>query len=138
MVGRWFKKVNFKILWLFLFLWPGLISLLVIILRIVASFLIIPGQLLSFEKAFLLLIAPLLILCPTLGWLFITGQKSFKSSLNLAYFWETIGFFIAGLLFSFFLAGTSFPLPRGINATSLGKLYPGLKQVVNSTYQQAI
>jgi spermidine synthase len=121
-----------------LFLGPGLISLLVIILRIVASFLIIPGQLLSFEKAFLLLIAPLLILCPTLGWLFITGQKSFKSSLNLAYFWETIGFFIAGLLFSFFLAGTSFPLPRGINATSLGKLYPGLKQVVNSTYQQAI
>lgn len=138
LVGGRFKKVNLKILWLFLFLGLGLTPLLVIILRIFASHLIVSGQLLSFWKAFLLLTVPLLIFCPTLGWLFIVGQKSFKNSFNLAYFWETVGFFIAGLLFSFLLAGTSFPLPSRVNVTSLRRLYLGLKQVVNSPYQQAI
>jgi len=137
--ARKIKKFSTQKLWLFLIALGLLLPLLVIVLRFWAAKMVIPGQLLSFGQTSLLLVLSLAFFAPTLGWLFITGQKSFKNlSFNLAYFWETLGFFVGGLFFSFFLALTPFPLPRKVNQNSLRKIYPGLKKVFNSPYQQII
>ncbi|MBL7078169.1 hypothetical protein ISS42_00735 [Candidatus Shapirobacteria bacterium] len=137
--GRKAKKFSTRKLWLLLTALGLLLPLLVIGIRLWAAKIVMPGQLLSFGQAGLLLALSLVFFAPILGWLFITGLKSFKNlSFNLAYFWETLGFFVGGLFFSFFLASTSFPLPERINQSSLRKIYPELKEVSNSPYQQII
>lgn len=129
--GRKIRKIPKKILGFLVIFWFVLLPFLVLGLRFLASKIIVSGQLPSFFQAFLLLVLPLLVFCPFLGFLFVAGVKNFKANLNLAYFWETIGFFVGGIIFSFWLAKISFPF-------FLEKIYAGFSKVVNTPYQQII
>ncbi len=74
----------------------------------------------------------------SLGYLFTAGVQFFKAKLNTAYLAETLGIFVGGILFSFIIAQTSFPLPAGLNKKSLKALYPQIEQVTNSKQQQIV
>ncbi|MGB9706647.1 MAG: hypothetical protein ACPLXP_01040 [Microgenomates group bacterium] len=114
-----FLKNKTKILWLILAIDLVLIPVLVIFLPWLVRRFIPFGELPNFYFAFLSLGIVLFPLCFSLGALFALG--AIKKDVNLAYFWETIGFAAGGLLFSFFLATINFP--------------PG---VINSKYQQIV
>jgi spermidine synthase len=131
-------RYHFKYLWLLLLLCFGLFPFSLVLLRVAVSTIISSGRLLSFTQALLFLLFPLFLFCPLLGWLFVVAQKSKKIPFNLAYFAETIGFFIGGIIFSFWLTKTSFPLPAVANIPTLKRVYPGLVKVINSPYQQIV
>ncbi len=76
--------------------------------------------------------------CLTLGYLFTAGARIRKAKLNKAYFAETLGIFAGGIVFSFILAQTSFPLTAGLNKKTLKPLYHNIKQVINSKQQQIV
>jgi len=122
-------KLKPKFLWLILagvfFLIPGLI----IFLRWLVGEFIPPGELPNFSFALLVLGIILFPLCFFLGALFSLG--ALRKNVNLAYFWETIGFTAGGLLFAFVLSKISFPF-------GLGKRFFGLTRVVHSQYQQIL
>jgi len=134
LVAKEFSLRSAKWLYPLLLFCFGLIPLLVVFLRFSAPRLILP----SFWQAMFLLLVCLIIFCPPLGWLFVSGRRLKKWSLNRAYWAETLGFFGGGLLFSLWLARTSFPLPGKVNQLTLKRLYPRLKLVTNSPYQQII
>jgi len=55
---------------------------------------------------------------------------------SFGYFWETLGFAAIGLIFSLFLAATSFPLPSKINFSTLKFRFPQLIKTENSKFGQ--
>jgi len=122
-------KLRPKFLWLILigifFLVPGLI----IFLRWLVGEFVPFGELPNFSFALLILVTILFPLCFFLGALFSLG--ALKKNVNLAYFWETVGFAAGGLLFAFALSKISFPF-------GLEKRFSGLTRVINSQYQQIL
>jgi len=122
-------KLKQKLLWLILigifFLVPGLI----IFLRLLVGEFVPFGELPNFSFALLILGTILFPLCFFLGALFSLG--ALKKNVNLAYFWETVGFAFGGLLFTFALSKISFPF-------GLEKRFSGLTRVINSQYQQIL
>jgi len=122
-------KLRPKLLWLILigifFLVPGLI----IFLRLLVGEFVPFGELPNFSFALLILGTILFPLCFFLGALFSLG--ALKKNVNLAYFWETVGFAFGGLLFTFALSKISFPF-------GLEKRFSGLTRVINSQYQQIL
>jgi len=122
-------KLKTKFLWLILagafFLVPGLI----IFLRWLVGEFIPSGELANFSFALLVLGIILFPLCFFLGALFSLG--ALKKNVNLAYFWETVGFAAGGLLFAFILSKIGFPF-------GLEKRFSGLTRVINSQYQQIL
>jgi len=122
-------KLKPKFLWLILigvfFLVPGLI----IFLRWLVGEFIPLGELPSFSFALLILGAALFPLCFFLGALFALG--ALKKNVNLAYFWETVGFTVGGLLFAFIFSKISFHF-------GLEKRFSTPVRLINSQYQQIL
>jgi spermidine synthase len=116
-------------LWLVLIGWVIFLPILVVLLRFVVGRLVLPGGLPNFSFSFLILSLTLFIFSFPLGALFALSAGRLK--INRAYFWETIGFAIGGMLFSFFLATISLKM-------GLKWRYPHLVKAVNSQYQQII
>ena len=96
------------------------LPVLVILLRLLVARMILAGGLAGFGFSFLILSLFLFVFCFPLGVEFVCGclfwqKETKKNVVNRAYFWETIGFAFGGLLFSFFLATTSFPFTPEVN-----------------------
>lgn len=101
------------------------------------------GQLPNFWFSLVVVGIILFIFCFPLGMQFtlaasIWSTKKGSQAVNLGYFWETIGFVTAGLIFSFILSTTSFPLWRQLNQETLSFRYPNLTAAINSKYNQII
>jgi spermidine synthase len=122
-------KLKQKFLWLILTGILFLIPVLVVLIRWLVGKFIPLGELPGFSFALLILGITLFPLCFFLGALFALG--ALKKNVNLAYFWETIGFAAGGLLFAFALSKISFPF-------GLEKRFSGLSLVINSQYQQIL
>jgi len=122
-------KFKQKFLWLILigilFLAPGLI----IFLRWLVGEFIPLGELPNFSFALLILGIILFPLCFFLGALFSLG--ALKKNVNLAYFWETVGFAAGGLLFAFVFSKIVFSF-------GLEKRFSSPVLVINSQYQQIL
>lgn len=133
---------QFWVLGLLLLAWAVLVPFWVVGLRWLVANLVLPGALPDWGFSLGVLGAILFIFCLPLGAFYTWGSLSWrqvdKKVFNQPYFWETIGFFGAGLLFSFFLATTSFPLAKRLNLTSLSWRYPNLVKVINSPYQSIL
>ncbi|MBM3282839.1 hypothetical protein FJY90_01170 [Candidatus Gottesmanbacteria bacterium] len=131
------------ILWASLIILAVLMPVAIILLRWIVTMLIPVGQLpdLWFSLVFCGLV--FFIFCFPLGMEFtlatvIWSKSKRKKTTNLGYFWETAGFTTAGLLFSFILSSTSFPLPSQLDKTSLSWRYPHLVQATNSRLNQLV
>lgn len=134
---------NTPLIWFILiglcFFLPFLISLL----RLMVAGYVPIGQLPGFGLSIFTLTALLLVFCFPLGAVFPLATIFFRSQekknlVNKAYFWETIGFVFAGLIFSFILSTTSFPFTPKINQLTLKWRYPDLTKTLNSKYNQII
>ena len=123
--------------WLILAALFLLIPLSIILLRLLVAGLVSYGQLPSFGFSLFILTSVLFVFCFPLGMIFGWTVDN-KSSVNKAYFWETAGLTLAGLVFSFFLSATSFPLMPWIDKTSLGWRYKNLTQTIYSKYNQIL
>ncbi|MDP2860427.1 MAG: hypothetical protein Q8N98_01800 [bacterium] len=139
------KKISVRV-W---FLWTmqgGLfIGLLLLVtgLRFLAAKMIPLGESPGFHLALLIIGTAFFIFCFPLGILFPLGVAVWKkadriNTPNKAYFWETLGFAVGGIIFAFFFAATSFPLPAGLNELTLRWRYPDIKKIDNSFHQQII
>ncbi|MCG2691397.1 hypothetical protein L6272_01075, partial [Microgenomates group bacterium] len=117
-----------------------LLPLLIIGLRWFIGHLVYFGQLPTPRQSFLALVLSLFIFCFPLGAAFplLLGRLKQKTKVNLAYFKETIGFALGGLIFSLVLATTTFPLTDQLNRLSLSWRYPDLISHLNSRYNQII
>lgn len=123
-----FLKGKQKFWWLILLGIAALIVLEVIFLRwLVINFVPLgelPNPLLAIFSLFCFF-----PLCFLVGALF--SLASFGKNVNWAYVWETIGFAVGGLLFSFYLNNLVF-------RWGLEKRFPNLALILNSKYQQII
>lgn len=138
-----FLKNNQRIIW---FILTGLslaLPILIILLRWLVAKLVPVGQLPDFWFSFFVLGTAFFVFCFLLGADFTLAVLSWqkregKQQVNLAYLWETIGFALAGLVFSFVFSETSFPLWPKLNESTLSWRYPGLVKILNSKYNQII
>lgn len=99
------------------------------------------GQLPKFWFSFPAICSILFIFCFPLGLQFGLAVsfllKKYKyNAVNYGYLWETIGAITGGLIFSFLLSTTAFPLTKKLNYTTWRWRYPQLVQVKNSRYGQ--
>lgn len=117
-----------------------LLPLLIIGLRWFIGHQVPFGQLPTPLQSFLALCLSLFLFCFPLGAAFpwLLGHLKQKTQANLAYFKETVGFALGGLIFSLVLATTSFPLTNQLNRLSLSWRYPDLISHLNSRYNQII
>lgn len=138
------KKINFLKRrwhsWTILFALVLLLPVFILLLRFLTPKLILRGEALPpflIASIFLLTFSSF---CLSLGLSFPLAIKTFKSKtqvpINWGYFWETLGLIVGGLIFSFLLGQTSFPLPEKINFASTKWQFPQLSGVVNSKYQR--
>jgi len=133
-----FKKLP---LWGWLIFLFCFLPFLVIFLRFLAAKLILPGQLPSLPFVLVGITVLFFIYCFPQGALFAFFSANYKNKdkgVNLGYFWETVGFFVGGVFFSFILATTSFPLLPEMERKSLSWRYQPLSSVTNSAYHQIV
>ena len=127
--------------WLILGLSALLIPLIIIALRAVISKAVPLGELPVPGLAFAAPGIAFLLVCFLFGASFTWGvglwQKK-KETSNSAYFYETLGLFLGGLLFSLVLSTTDFPLTPKLNRQSLSWRYPNIQSLINSPYSQII
>lgn len=154
-LGFWFLTtglgsllaIKFRIFQKPLFLWLaqlGLVVLLpfsIIVLRLVMAGIVPLGELPQFWISFLVIGLTLTVYCFPLGMLFpwavtVFSPKKDNGGVSFGYFWETLGFAAVGLIFSLFLAETSFPLPSKINFSTLKFRFPQLVKTENSKFGQ--
>ncbi|MCG2686190.1 hypothetical protein L6258_02370 [Candidatus Parcubacteria bacterium] len=117
------------------FLIPLLLPLEVITIRLTFGKVWGSGVASPFQALFLASVL-LLPFCLVLGALFTFGYQTYRQrmAISRAYFWETIGLAIGGLLFNFVLAKTTFPLPYPLELESLSFRHPNTIEVANSSY----
>lgn len=115
-----------------------------VFLRIFVGQLLATGEIVGLGKSLLITFLTLLPFCFLLGSLFaivtkIWAEKSRKKPYLLvsrAYFLETLGLVIGGLVFNFFLVESTFPFPIKINTQFLSYRFPNLIEATNSKYGQ--
>lgn len=131
--SSWF---TWGVLGLLGFLFPTLI----VLWRYLTSRLVAVGELPSLGFTFLLVPVSLAFFCLPLGASFVWGVQAWgrEKLANLAYFWETVGFTLAAIIFSFVLAPTNFPLWTNLQKTTLSWRYQGLEEAVNTYHNQLI
>ncbi len=136
--GRCLKNIFKNIsAFMLLSLYAFLPSILVVSLRYILSRILPVGQIPGFGSSIIVIFLALLIPASLAGWLFYLGTRKWPDSTR-GYLWETIGFFTAGLIFTFILSRTSFPLPNKINEATLRWRYPNLEKVIYSKGSQLI
>lgn len=119
-----------------------LLPLLIILIRFFVGKTLLTGEVPSFYKSLFFTFLTLFPFCFLLGGLFSLGGKVWANLsgkkvaflISRAYFLETIGFAIGGVLFNFFLISSTFPLPANLNIETLKFRYSNLVEVVNSRY----
>jgi len=129
------KKTCFLLEILLCFLLP----LLIILIRFLVAKTLLPGEAPSFYQALLFTFLSLFPFCFLLGGLFSLGGKVWAKSnlaflISRAYFLETIGFAVGGLIFNFLLVSSTFPLSESLNSQTLKFRYPNLVETINSRY----
>ena len=113
------------------------LPVLVVALRWLVSRLVPVGGLPPLGWGALLLAGSIFLLAFPVGAVFPLAVAGWKNNrANEAYLWEALGLALAGLLFSFYLNQTTFPLTAKINRETLTWRYPNLKEISNSRYQQ--
>ncbi len=141
------KKIIFfrkkKFLWFILLILFLALPIVIAWLRMVVVYFIPYGRLPNLFLSLVLIIVTLSLYCFPIGLVFSLAAWSWKKRnkatvVNNAYFWETIGFVFGGIVFSYFLATTSFPLTNRVNLFTLSLRYRPLKQVFNSKHNQII
>lgn len=115
------------------------LPLLIILIRFFIGTTLLPGEVPSFYQSLLFSFLTLFPFCFLLGALFSLGGKVWTRPnlaflISRAYFLETIGFAIGGLVFNFFLISSTFPLSESLNNHILKFRYPNLIEAVNSRY----
>jgi len=95
------------------------------------------GQLPSLGLMVLIVLLSVLPLAFLSGFQFGLGCR-FWPQVNQAYLWETLGFFLAGIIHSFLLSQTSFPLPSNLDRLTLKARFPNLEKVVYSQGSQLV
>lgn len=123
--------------WCLLIIYPLFAPIVVIVLRFFLSRALPVGQIPGFSGSTLIIFLTLLFPAFFSGRLFYLGTKKWQDP-NRAYLWETVGFFLAGLIFTFQLSQTGFPFPKGINYKTLRWRYPNLEKVIYSKGSQLI
>lgn len=134
-----FPKATKKACFLLEILFCLLLPLLILLVRYFIGITLLPGEVPSFSRSSIFMLLILFPFCFLLGGLFSLGTKTWAKKelpflVSRAYFFETIGFAIGGLLFNFFLVFSSFPLPAHLNSQLLKFRYPDLVETVNSRY----
>lgn len=131
---------NSPVSWFILSLLAVFLPAGVILLRFSAGKITLQGELPDPHFFFPLLLLVFLIYCLLLGFCFPLAVKSFakkrRAFTNYAYMLETFGLIIGGLIFSFFLSQTSFPLTNKIEYSSAMWQFPNLTRTFNSQYQR--
>jgi spermidine synthase len=127
--------------WLILGSECAILPVLIIGLRYLVSRFIAVGQIPSLTFSLWFLIIILAVFCLPLGAIFplaVNLGRGKKKLVNRAYFWETIGLACGGLIFSFGLATTTFPLTPKLNRLTLSWRYQNLTGAINTKYNQII
>lgn len=135
LLGRKVKKVSKYFVWELSIFFTCLTPLLLVGFRWGLAQGLAIGQISSLSQSVVILITTLFLPGCLSGLLFYFGCQLWPDS-SLAYFHETLGFFAAGLVFTFFLSQTSFPLPKRVDEWSLQFRYPSLKKAVYSQGSQ--
>jgi hypothetical protein len=118
-------------------LYPLLAPILIILLRFSLGKFLLPGQIPGIGFSILVIFLILFIPAGLSGALFYLGTKKWQNSTR-AYQWETVGFFIAGLVFTFLFSQTSFPLPNNIDKQTIRWRYPNLEKIIYSKGSQLV
>ncbi len=137
LLARKIKKVSLPLVWKLLIFYTCLPPLLLVGFRWALAQGLAVGQIPSLGQSVLILITVLFLPGCLSGLLFYLGCQLWPDS-SLAYFYETLGFFTAGLVFTFFLSQSSFPLPGRVDKWSLQFRYPQLKKIVYSQGSQLV
>jgi len=120
-----------------LIIYPFLSPIILVAFRYILSRVLPTGQVPGIGSSILIIILTLFLPAFLSGSLFYLGVKRWGQSTR-GYLWETAGFFIAGLAFTFLLSRTNFPLPKKVNYQTLGWRYSGLEKIVYSKGSQLI
>ena len=118
-------------------LYPLLAPILIILLRFSLGKFLFPGQIPEIGFSILIIFLSLFIPAVLSGVLFYLGTKRWQNSTR-AYQWETVGFFVAGLVFTFFFSQASFPLPNNIDKQTMRWRYPNLEKIIYSKGSQLV
>jgi len=110
-LSRFLKKhCSLKIISLFHFLIPIFLVLEIILIQLLKNWFSLPGQIPNLLPALMISFLILFPLCFILGIFWTIASKiygqiknNFSLSITQGYFFETLGFIVAGLIFSFFL-----------------------------------
>jgi len=116
-----------------------LLPILILLIRCFVGVTLLPGEVPSFSQSLIFTFLILFPFCFLLGGLFSFGTKTWAKKdlaflVSRAYFFETIGFAIGGILFNFLFVSSAFPLPKNFNRLSLKFRYPNLVEITNSRY----
>jgi len=129
-----FKK---SIVWAFQLVFVFLLPITLILFRLSLTKILSLGEVPSIFTSLLISAVAVFPLSVLSGLQFSLGCRFFKKA-NLAYLIETLGFVAGGLVFTFLLSGTGFPLPRKIDNQTLRGRYPHLEKIVYSRGSQLI
>ncbi len=127
---------EFRGWYLFIF-YPILSPIILVIFRYLLSRVLPVGQIPGLGQSVLLILLAIFLPAFFSGVLFCQGVNKWSDSTK-GYLWETIGFFISGLIFTFLLSRTSFPLPKSLNRITMDWRYPSLEEVIYSKGSQLI
>lgn len=139
---RFLKIKTKKSCFLFEFFLLCCLPLLIFLIRFFVGKTLLPGETASFYQSLIFTFLTLFPFCFLLGGLFSLGARAFANAgpknlafgVSRAYFFETIGFAIGGLVFNFFLVSSTFPFPKNLNSQTLNFRYRNLFEAVNSRY----
>ncbi len=136
-LGRKIKKINLSLIFILLVVFACSAPLVLIMLRYGLSLSLAPGQISSLGQSIMILFLMMFLPAFLSGLLFYLGCRQWGDSTQ-GYIYETLGFFTAGLVFTFFLSRSGFPLPKKLNKWTLGFRYPEVKNVVYSQGSQLV
>ncbi len=117
--------------------YPFLTPILIIVIRYGLGHLLPPGQIPGLGLSLVIIFLATFIPAILSGVLFYLGSKKWSNSTR-AYLWETVGFFSAGLMFTFLFSQTSFPLPKKIDNQTMRWRYPNLEKAIYSKGSQLV
>lgn len=139
--------VKKKFLWPLFILWLLALPLELVLFRGVLNSWLLFGRAPSFLQSILIAFGAVALSSFIAGVLFNLAvgywsrtrlKKEPASLANKAYFFETLGFVLAGFVYTFLLSQTSFPLWQKLDQKTLSPRYQNLSQVVYSKQGQLI
>jgi len=133
-----FKREN-SLPWSLLIVLAGIFPVLVFLTRCLRGVFLPLGESPDLGTSILMMCLVLGGLCLLLGALFTFGVLGWdKKETNRAYFWETIGFGLGGVVFAFVLTSTNFPLSKRLNVLSYKNQYRNIVYTKNSKHNHIL